>query len=96
MGAKTEHWVSKDVEGYKEYREIREKIEKKFKNNSSMGKMGMLDISSEKGFPVKTVTDMMGIKSTTTLKKIQKKSLSKDLFKIPEGYELIEMKFPQQ
>ncbi len=96
MGAKTEHWVSKDVEGYKEYREIREKIEKKFKNNSSMGKMGMLDISSEEGFPVKTVTDMMGIKSTTTLKKIQKKSLSKDLFKIPEGYELIEMKFPQQ
>ena len=96
MGAKTEHWVSKDVKGYKEYKAVSEKMEKKFKKNPSMGKMGMSDISCKEGFPVKTVTDMMGVKSITTLKKIQKKSLSKNLFKIPEGYKLVEMKFPQQ
>jgi len=96
MGAKTEHWVSKDVKGYKEFRAVTEKMEKKLKKSPSMGKIGMSGISSKEGFPIRTVTDMMGIKSTTTLKNIQKKSLSKSLFKIPEGYKLVEVKFPQQ
>jgi len=96
MGAKTEHWVSKDVKGYKEFRAATEKMEKKLKKSPSMRKIGMSGISSKEGFPIRTVTDMMGIKSTTTLKSIQKKSLSKSLFKIPEGYKLIEMKIPLQ
>jgi len=61
-----------------------------------MVKIGMSGISGKEGFPVRTVTDMMGVKSTTTLKTIQKKSLNKNLFKIPEGYKLIEMKIPLQ
>ena len=96
MGVKTEHWVSKDVEGYREFRAATEKMEKKLDKSPSMGKIGVSGISSKEGFPVRTVTDMMGMKSITTLKNIQKKSLSKSLFKIPEGYKLIEMKFPQQ
>jgi len=96
MGIKTEHWISKDVKGYKEYRAVTEKMEKKFKKSPSMVKIGMSGISGKEGFPVRTVTDMMGVKSTTTLKTIQKKSLNKNLFKIPEGYKLIEMKIPLQ
>jgi hypothetical protein len=37
---------------------------------------------------------MMGMKTTTTLKKIDKKSLSKNLFKVPGGYKLKELKMP--
>jgi len=96
MGMKTEHWVSKDVKGYKEYKAVTEKMEKKFDKSPSMVKIGMSGIPSKEGFTVRTVTDMMGVKSTTTLKTIQKKSLSKNLFKIPEGYKLLEIKVPLQ
>ena len=96
MGIQTEHWVSKDVKGYKEYKAVTEKMEKKLKKGPSMERIGMSGIPSKEGFPVRTSTDMMGVKSTTTLKTIQKKSLSKNLFKIPEGYKLVEMKIPQQ
>jgi hypothetical protein len=96
MGMKSEHWLSKDVKGYKEYKAVTEKMEKKFDKSPSMTKIGVSGISSKEGFPVRTVTDMMGVKSTTTLKTIEKKSLNKNLFKIPEGYKLIEMKIPLQ
>jgi len=96
MGIRTEHWVSKDVKGYKEYKAVTEKMEKKLKKSPNMAKIGMSGISSKEGFPVRTVNDMMGVKSTTTLKSIEKKSLNKDLFKIPEGYKLVEMKIPLQ
>jgi len=96
MGMKTEHWVSKDVKGYKEYKAVTEKMKKKFDKSPSMVKKGMSGIPSKEGFTVRTVTDMMGVKSTTTLKTIQKKSLSKNLFKIPEGYKLLEIKVPLQ
>jgi hypothetical protein len=51
-------------------------------------------VTGEEGFPVRTVSNVMGMKSTTTLKKIEKKSLSKDLFKVPDGYTLQELKMP--
>ncbi len=96
MEVKTDHWVSREVKGYREYSAAIEKMEKKLNKSPSMEKFGMSGISSKEGFPVMTVTDMMGMKSTTTLKNIQKKSLSKSLFIIPEGYKLIEVKLPEQ
>ena len=96
MGVKSEHWVSKDVKGFKEYKVVTEKMEKKLDKSPSRRKIGMSGISSEKGFPVRTVTDTMGMKTTTTLKNIQKKSLSRSLFEIPEGYKLIELNYPNQ
>jgi len=96
MEVKTDHWVSRDVKGYREYSAAIENLEKKLNKSPSMEKFGMSGISSKEGFPVMTVTDMMGMKSTTTLKNIQKKSLSKSLFIIPEGYKLIEVKLPEQ
>ena len=46
------------------------------------------------GFPVETVTNIMGMKTKTVLEKIEEKSLSKELFEIPAGYKLVEMKMP--
>ena len=91
MGMKGEHWLSKDVKGYKEFKAINEKI---YKKNPKLKQMNMAGMSGEEGFPVRTESNVMGMKSTTTLKKIEKKSLSKDLFKVPGGYTLQELKTP--
>jgi hypothetical protein len=58
--------------------------------------MSMPGFSGKHGFPVKTVNNMMGMTVTTTLKKIEKRLLSKELFKVPAGYKLFEIKMPIQ
>ena len=91
MGMKSEHWLSKDVKGYEEFKAIYKKILKK---NPGLKQMPMTGMSGKEGFPVETVSNVMGMKTTTTLKKIEKKSLSKELFKVPRGYKLRELKMP--
>ena len=91
MGSENEYWLSKDVKGYKEFEAINEKLLKK---HPELKQMQMPGITGEDGFPVETVTNMMGMKTVTLLEKIEKKSLSKDLFKIPAGYKLVETKMP--
>ena len=91
MDFKGEYWISKEVKGYKEYEAIREKT---LKGNPQLQQMGFLGIPAKEGFPVKTVNKVMGMTTTSTLKKIEKRSLSKDLFKVPEGYKLREVKLP--
>ena len=59
-----------------------------------LAQFSMVGFSGREGFPVKTVDHMMGMKVTTTLQKIEKRSLSKDLFGVPAGYKLIEIKMP--
>ncbi len=91
MDMESEHWLSKDVKGYKEFKAINEKI---FKKNPKLRQMNMGGMSGKEGFPVQTVSNVMGMKTITTLKKIEKKSLSKTLFKVPGGYKLKELKMP--
>ncbi len=83
MGVENEQWLSRDVVGYGEYEKISQKI---MRDSPQFKKMGLSGSLSGKGFPVKTVSSVMGMTTTTTLQKIEKTSLSKDLFKIPEGY----------
>ena len=90
MGTMSEFWLSKDVKELKEFKKLGKKLEKITKTNRAMKQMHAAGMSSiMNGFPVQTVMDMMGIKTTTTLKKIKKKKLSSDLFIIPEEYELM-------
>lgn len=93
MGAENEHWLSKEVEGYEEYTAIGDKMLQK---HPKLGQISMGGFTGKEGFPVKTVYNMMGMTVTTTLKKIEKRSLSKDLFKVPAGYKLLEIKMPIQ
>ncbi len=93
MGAESEHWLSIEVEGYEEYKAIGEKMLKK---HPELGQMGMAGFTGEEGFPVKTVNNMMGMTVTTTLQKFEKRSLNKNLFEVPAGYKLMEMKMPMQ
>ena len=95
MGVENEHWLSKEVKEYKEFKAITEKVIQK---NPTLGKnqiFGLLSLYKE-GFPVQTMSNVMGMKTTMTLKKIEKKSLSKDLFKVPKGYEQRELGMPLQ
>ncbi len=81
MGVENVQWLSKDVTGYDEYEKISSKI---MKDSPQFRRMGLSGNFAGKGFPVKMESGVMGM--TTTLQKIEKTSLSKDLFKVPEGY----------
>jgi hypothetical protein len=83
MGVENEQWLSRDVTGYSEYEKISKKI---MRDSPQFKKMGLSGDLSGKGFPVRAVTSVMGMTTTTTLQKIEKTSLSKDLFKVPAGY----------
>ena len=83
MGVENVQWLSKDVTGYDEYEKISRKV---MKDSPQFRRMGLSGNLAGKGFPVKMESGMMGMTTTTTLQKIKKTSLSKDLFKIPKGY----------
>lgn len=95
MMMNSEYWLSKDVKGYEELKEIGKKIAGVFDQNPMMkqmniaGMMGQLD-----GFPVQMVMNIMKGTSITTLKKIEKKSLDKSIFSVPDGYTQTESKMP--
>ncbi len=83
MRVENVQWLSKDVTGYDEYEKIAKKI---MKDSPQFRKMGLSGKLAGKGFPVKMESGVMGMTTTTTLQKIEKTSLSRDLFKVPEGY----------
>jgi len=74
MGSESEYWMSKDVQGYKEFEALNEKMLKK---HPEFKQMQMGGFTGKEGFTIQTVTNMMGIKTTTVLEKIEGKSLSK-------------------
>jgi len=93
MMMQSEYWTSKDVKGYGEIATVSKKMQKAFQDNpvlKNMDVLGMMD--SLDGFPVQIVSKMMGGTSTTTLKKIETKRLSKDLFEVPKDYKQVERK----
>jgi hypothetical protein len=83
--------MSKDIEGFSEFETLNDNMLKK---HPEFKQMQMGGFTGKEGFPVETVTNMMGVTTKTILKKIEEKSLSKDLFEIPAGYMLVETKTP--
>ena len=83
MGVENVQWLSKDVTGYDEYEKIGKKV---MRDSPQFRRMGLSGSLSGKGFPVRTESGVMGMTTTTTLQKIEKTSLDKSLFKVPEGY----------
>jgi hypothetical protein len=60
---------------------------KSFENNPMLKQMNIAAMMDKlDGFPVQTVTQVMGGTITNTLVKVEKKSLSSDLFQVPAGY----------
>jgi len=87
MMSTSEYWVTKEFEGYDEMKVIGEKSARLFANNPMMKQMnisGMLN--SLDGYPVQTITQMMGGSIQTTLIKMERKKIDRALFAIPAGY----------
>ncbi|HAA03787.1 MAG TPA: hypothetical protein DCZ69_19450 [Syntrophobacteraceae bacterium] len=82
-----EYWVSKDVKGLDELKSISEKTAKIYEGNPMLKQMNVAAIMNQMdGFPVQTITQLMGGTITNTLVKMEQKSLSGDLFKVPSDY----------
>lgn len=95
MMMNSDYWLSKDVKGYEEVKEIGKKVAGVFDDNPMMKQMNIAGMMSQlDGFPVQTVMNVMKGTSTTTLKKIEKKTLDKSLFTIPAGYTQTQSKMP--
>jgi len=75
-------------EGYGEFRKISEHMARGFEKNPMLKQMNITGMMNKlDGFPVKTVNRIPGGRTnTTTLKRIERRSLSKDLFEVPRGY----------
>ena len=96
MRENSEYWLSKDVTGYKEFKAMTAKFEKKLQKNPMLWKMSVMGMASQlEGFPVRTVMNVMGTTTTNTLKRIEKKSLYKNLFEVPKEYKLQEFRMPR-
>lgn len=89
MMMESDYWVSKDVEGYDELKAISAHVAEKFKDNPMLAQMTQAAMLSKlDGFPVQVVSHMGEGATVTTLKGIEKKPLSADLFKVPADYKL--------
>ncbi|MFZ2446806.1 MAG: DUF4412 domain-containing protein [Syntrophobacteraceae bacterium] len=88
-----EYWVSKDVKGYQELRSMSAKMAAAAEKNPMLRQMNVAAmIEKLDGFPVQTVNSMMGGTITSTLKKVEQRSLDPALFKVPKDYKLREMR----
>jgi hypothetical protein len=91
MSMKSEYWVTKDVEVYDELKAIWARLAKSFEANPMLSQMNVMGVMNKmQGFPIQTVTQVMGGQTISTVKKIEKKNPSEDLFKVPQGYTLKE------
>lgn len=92
MHIKGEYWVSKDVKGYSALKTIGKKLAGEMEKSPAMSQMNMAAVINKvDGFPVQSIMQVGGGRTTSTLKKVEEKDLGEDLFTIPAGYRLVEM-----
>jgi hypothetical protein len=95
MMMNSEYWLSKDVKGYAEMKQIARKVSGVFEQNPMMKQMNIAGMMSQlDGFPVEMTMKIMDGTSTTTLKKIENRTLDKSLFSVPAGYTLVKNPMP--
>ncbi|MEW5910555.1 MAG: DUF4412 domain-containing protein [Thermodesulfobacteriota bacterium] len=89
MGTSGEYWISNEVEGLDELLTYSKKSAKVMGRNPMLKQMNFSALTEElKGFPVETTMKIGNGTTTSTLKKIERKGLSTDLFKVPAGYKM--------
>jgi hypothetical protein len=87
MQSSSDYWVTKDFEGYEELRAISDKSARLFMNNPLMKQINIAAMMNAlDGLPVHSVTRMMGGTITTTLKKMERKTLDPKYFTVPAGF----------
>jgi hypothetical protein len=82
-----EYWVSKDVQGYQELKTLGAKVGAIAERNPVFRQIDIAGMAEKLGgFPVYTVSHVMGGTVASTLKKIERKSLDPALFIVPKDY----------
>jgi hypothetical protein len=85
------------VEVYGELKAIYAGMAKSFEADPMLSQVNTIGIMSKvDGFPIRVVRQMMGGQTISTVKKIEKRNLSEDLFKVPAGYTLKEAPQPRR
>lgn len=87
MGSQSEHWVTQDIKGLDEILKYGKRFSDAMQKNPMMRQMNIPAMLQDlKGFPVETTTKMMNGTMTTTLQKLERKPLPKNLFQLPPGF----------
>lgn len=89
MMSEQQLWVTKDIPGFDEFMKTSAEMEEKIKNSPILKSSNMAGMVSEvDGFPIKTITNIMGATVTNIVKEIKQTQFDPSLFKVPEGYKL--------
>jgi len=89
-----EYWVSEEVGGYQELKELGARVESVAERSPMLRQMDVGSVVERLGgFPVCTVNHVMGGTITSTLKRVERKSLDPRLFVVPKGYKIKKSKW---
>jgi hypothetical protein len=84
------YWTTREIDGYDELEALADRSADAFRDNPMLQRMNILGLIRElNGYPVMTVTYLMGGSITNTLVKAERTKLDPGLFHVPEGYSLI-------
>jgi hypothetical protein len=84
------YWTSKEIDGYEELKALADSSIEAFSGNPMLQRMNILGLVRElDGYPVMTVTYLLGGSITNMLIQSERKTLDPELFKVPAGYSLI-------
>ncbi len=92
-----EYWASEEVEAYPYLKRVGEKMHRAMSSSPLFAQMNISGVMSKiDGFPVLTVMDIMGARTTSTLKHIEPREIDAALFQVPPGYKETPMPGIQQ
>ncbi len=90
-------WASKEVPHYSRIKDLYRKISDKLGEVPFFQQMNMAgQMDKMEGWPVKSISNIMGVNTVSTLHKIEEKKFSDDQFQVPEGYTEQKVDYPSQ
>ena len=82
-----EYWASTKVGAYPLLKKAGEKMGRIMAENPMLSQLNVGGLMDKiEGFPVRSVMNVMGAKTTTTLKHIESRNIDKALFEVPAGF----------
>jgi hypothetical protein len=90
-------WASKEVPHYSRIKDLYRKISDKLGEVPFFQQMNMAgQMDKMEGWPVKSISNIMGVNTVSTLQKIEEKNFSDNQFQVPEGYTEKKVDYPGQ
>ena len=81
------YWASTKVGAYPSLKKAGEKMGRIMAENPMLAQLNVGGVIEKiEGFPVRSVMNVMGAKTTTTLKHIESRDIDKSLFEVPAGF----------